>query len=625
MAIDVAPDAWRGLPDEAKIAFARKLAASDFGAWLKVYWPDWPWDFRHLRFIRRYLRRLNKGDITRLMIFTPPRHYKSQMVTVRYPAWLLVNDPSLRIIIGAYSQTLAETFSRQVKAIVAEQGVEISTERHAAAEWETLAGGGVKAVGVGTGVTGFGANCFVGETEVMCRGGVKKIRDVAVGDFVLSMDIATGKKSYQRVEATRKSVVRDLIEVKTSRGVEFRCTPEHEIYTADEGYVEADILLAEDFGVVPDKVVFANGGVDTIKATQKVRDADGVEVYDIQVAENHNFFANGILVHNCILIDDPVKSREEAESLAYRRKVKNWWTDDLSTRLEPDGKVVLTMTRWHQDDLAGFILNSEEGKDWDVVKLPAIAGDNDQMGRAPGEPLNPERWSLEDLMYIKATRSPRTWMSLYQQSPIIPGGATFRRSWFADTRYARGRAHDGRVIARYISFDTASKDKDTNAYTAMVIGDLLMDYRMAIRYVWRARMEFPELPDIILRFATQYRGDGILRAVIIEDKSSGTTALQTLRKTAPYWLSSILTPFMPSGDKVQRAEQAATWCRNGSVILPHPSDDIPWLNDFETELFSFPASEFADQVDAFSQLIIYTENLLEQGYRARKPSGGFGV
>jgi predicted phage terminase large subunit-like protein len=179
-------------------------------------------------------------------------------------------------------------------------------------------------------------------------------------------------------------------------------------------------------------------------------------------------------------------------------------------------------------------------------------------------------------------------------------------------------------IARWCSWDTAMKDKVTNAYTARVVGELMPNYQLIIRNVWRDRLTFPALPTAISQDAALYYHEGIagkLRGVLIEDKSSGTSAYQTLKATAEPWLVPLLIPFMPSGDKAQRAEQAAVWCRNGCVLLPHPDPSVPWLMDFENELFSAPLSEFMDQVDALSQLILYLENYLAEGYHARGGGG----
>jgi predicted phage terminase large subunit-like protein len=82
-------------------------------------------------------------------------------------------------------------------------------------------------------------------------------------------------------------------------------------------------------------------------------------------------------------------------------------------------------------------------------------------------------------------------------------------------------------------------------------------------------------------------------------------------------MRQVLIPFQPVGDKDTRANQAAVWCKNGCVLLPEPSDQVPWLLDFEEELFALPTSAFRDQGDAFAQLVIFTENVLASGWRAR--------
>lgn len=197
-------------------------------------------------------------------------------------------------------------------------------------------------------------------------------------------------------------------------------------------------------------------------------------------------------------------------------------------------------------------------------------------------------------------------------------GLIFDHAWWdGQNRYDAGvYSALSKPIARWLSFDTGMKDKDTNAYTACVVGELGADYRLRIKEVWRDRLTFPYLPPAIERTAGKYN-DGTLRGVLIEDKASGTSAYQTLQATAPEWLRGLLIPFQPQGDKRQRAEQAAVWCRNGSVLLPYPNEGMRWLYDFEQELYGAPESEFMDMVDAFAQLVIYTEHLLASGWHAR--------
>jgi hypothetical protein len=130
---------------------------------------------------------------------------------------------------------------------------------------------------------------------------------------------------------------------------------------------------------------------DTVAVVRRVRDP-GVRVYDIQVEGNRNFFANEILVHNCLIIDDPIKDPEQAYSETYREKLWEWYTMAAYTRLMPGGGILLGHTRWHSEDLAGRLLaaQAEGGDRWDVVLYPAVA-EEDEPHRKAGEALHPER------------------------------------------------------------------------------------------------------------------------------------------------------------------------------------------------------------------------------------------
>ena len=127
-----------------------------------------------------------------------------------------------------------------------------------------------------------------------------------------------------------------------------------------------------------------------------------------------------------IVVDDPVRSREDADSERVREKTWDWWVNDLMTRLKPGGRIVVIMTRWHEDDLAGRLLEREPQR-WKVIKLPMIAGDEDPLGREPGERLWKE-W-FTDEMVQQAQSDPRSWISLYQQEPRPAEGAEFKRAW----------------------------------------------------------------------------------------------------------------------------------------------------------------------------------------------------
>ena len=137
-----------------------------------------------------------------------------------------------------------------------------------------------------------------------------------------------------------------------------------------------------------------------------------------------------------LVIDDPHKSAEEAGSATYRERVWDWYRAVARTRLEPGAGVVVVQTRWHEDDLAGRLLADaeSEGDRWQVLSLPAIAEDNDPLGRSVGDPLWPERFPLDELVALKKSIGSHWWSALYQQRPQPLGGGIFRRDWF---RYFR--------------------------------------------------------------------------------------------------------------------------------------------------------------------------------------------
>lgn len=234
-----------------------------------------------------------------------------------------------------------------------------------------------------------------------------------------------------------------------------------------------------------------------------------------------------------------------------------------------------------------------------------------------GPALWPANKGVAEIEKLRATTPELIFEAVYQGNPTPTGGYTFRREWWSgQNRYVLSELP--KPIACFQSWDTAEETGATNAYTVGVTGAVLDDYRLAIRDVYRERLTFDVLPQTIESQARRWRGNDLLRGIVIEDKSSGKSANQTLKATSPEWLREMLSPYQPMGSKEARAGAAAVWCRNDMVWLPHPGPDVPWLMDFEDELFSFPQGTFADQADAFSQLILYLENYLAEGWAARQ-------
>jgi Uncharacterized protein conserved in bacteria len=421
----------------------RKRGRNGFEFWLNDRFPDWNWSWKFQRHLYKKLNAVTTGKCRRLMIFLPPRHGKSELVTVRYAAWRLLTDPKMNLILGSYNQKLASRFSRKILRIVNltqsrrdaetqredkttdKDGIksEKKTEKRSqsVAEWETAGGGGVRAVGVGGGITGFGANL--------------------------------------------------------------------------------------------------------------------------------------------VIIDDPIKSRAEAESETFRENVWDWFNDDLYTRLEPDASIILIQTRWHEDDLAGRLLREmkDGGEEWEVVSLPALAeaternlatdehgksriGDEEEflaadehgktrignksgeeitternlatnehektrknkniknpksgirdpksadlLGRREGEALCPQRYDRKALLRIKAKLGSYGFSALYQQNPIPAGGGAFKREWF---RQIIDEEPKGLKWAR--GYDLAVSTRTSADYTASFRCAFDRIGNLYIADGFRKRIEYPE-------------------------------------------------------------------------------------------------------------------------------------
>ncbi len=301
-----------------------------------------------------------------------------------------------------------------------------------------------------------------------------------------------------------------------------------------------------------------------------------------------------------IVIDDPVRGREQADSETIRAKTWDAYNDDLLTRLIPGGWVVLVQTRWHEDDLAGRLLpknyagqsgmiECRDGKVWEVINLPAqCEREDDPLGRSVGEYLWPE-WFDEGHWATFRSQS-RTWAALFQQRPRPDEGGTFKDSWCVGNRY-RVIPDAANVIVH--SWDTAQKEQEVNDPTAGTIwhlGSRAPGYYL--REVFRERIGYPALRRKVIAFAERDRPV----AILIEDKSSGQSLIQDLRSSTTLPIIAI----EPEGNKLFRAMEVSPAVEAGKVFLP---ESAPWLVDFEGEFFGFPLTKHDDQVDSVTQFL----------------------
>lgn len=444
----------RAAADRARVSLGGETTSESrtaFPDWLPVVNPQFSWDWAYQKLLYAALGRITSGESKRLMIFLPPRHGKSELTTIRYAAWRLENDPSMRIIVGAYNQKLANRFSRKTRKIVGER-LQLAEDCRAVEEWETPQGGGYKAIGVGSGVTGFGSSLTI--------------------------------------------------------------------------------------------------------------------------------------------IDDPVKSREEAESETYRERCYEWFTDDLYTRLEPNGAIILIQTRWHTQDLAGQLLQEAQdgGEQWDVVNLPALAdAEGDALGRAEGEALCPERFDTEALTRIRQKLGERSFASLYQQRPVPAEGATFKPGYFKILSSDEIRA---RKLKRAVMFvDLAVSTKRTADYSCFATVATDAEANLYILDIRRGRWEFPDTRKELVRAVHE----NAVREIGVEQVAFQLAAIQELRRM-PKLMGKIIKGVRPDKDKLSRSLVWASRAEAGQVYLARGS----WNQAFISEALMFPFGANDDQIDAVS-------------------------
>ena len=317
-----------------------------------------------------------------------------------------------------------------------------------------------------------------------------------------------------------------------------------------------------------------------------------------------------------MIIDDPVSNRREADSKALREVAWNFWTSTARTRLAPGAPVVLIMTRWHEDDLAGRLLEQARldpsVPQWRVISLPAKAEENDALGRQPGEWLQSAREGRnanddENWKEIEREVGSRDFAALYQQRPAPADGNIFLRKWwrFYDLPMATRRedgsmrtVRQGRVIQ---SWDMAFKDTDQSDY---VVGQVWQQNGPDVTLLdqVRARMDFDSTIDAVRKLSAKWP-QATLR--LIEDKANGPAVISKLRKE----MGGII-PYTPRDSKLARAYAVAPFAESGNVFLPSPTI-APWISEFMDECSGFPNSTNDDQVDAMTQAL--TKLLLEGG------------
>jgi predicted phage terminase large subunit-like protein len=487
----------------AKRELARRSLLQFTQATLPTYTPGWVHE-DICRRLERFSQAVAAKKSPRLMLLMPPRHGKSELASIRFPAWHLGHNPTHEIINVGYNMDLPVIFSRKVRDVLRDpvfQGIfaesRLDEESKAVEAWRTTRGGGFTAAGVGGGITGKGAHALI--------------------------------------------------------------------------------------------------------------------------------------------IDDPLKNQEEADSADRRQLLEDWFETTAYTRPAPGGGILLIETWWNDDDLAGRLQskmrNQPDADQYEVIKYPALAEQYeyrvwpsmeiirspealqedevhtlsttpsdeimrvDQL-RVPGDPLHAGRFDVDALKRYKANLQPRVWSALYQQNPVPDEGMYFQKEYFREIH----SVPDPRGMRIYTAWDFAIGEKTHNDWN--VGATILQDHNDTlyvaeiVRFRGDAFRIIEEIMDCAERWShflnTDYRvgfEDGqIYRAL-------NPLLLKRMSERRQYPVYEVLKPFT---DKLARARPLQGRMQHGRVLFPA---EASWYPQAKMELLRFPAGQHDDVVDALAWVV----------------------
>jgi len=300
-----------------------------------------------------------------------------------------------------------------------------------------------------------------------------------------------------------------------------------------------------------------------------------------------------------LLIDDPVKNAEEANSQTYRDRTWEWYLSTALTRVEPGCWQLLIQTRWHEDDLAGRLLG-QAPDDWAVVNLPALAEEQDPLGREPGAPLWPARFDTAALAERKTNLGSYWWNALYQQRPSAREGGFFKREWFPIVEAAPAQA------VRVRRWDAASTEAGGD-YTVGLCMALTSDGVFYIEDVQRDQLSPAGVEQLILQTA---QTDGA-QVRIREEQEPGSAGKAVVTTRAGKLRGFDYRGRRSTGEKTLRAGPFAAQAEAGNVRLVKGL----WNRALLDELCAFPHGAHDDQVDTCSGAF---DDLLRLQQRSRQ-------
>lgn len=363
--------------------------------------------------------------------------------------------------------------------------------------------------------------------------------------------------------------------------------PDHYVVTAT--YAQE---LADDFGrkvknQIEDsayRLVFPGVQLaDDSKSAKRFHIEEWVGGFEHSIAQRGAFYAVGVggpltgRGAHLLLIDDPIKNREDADSEVIRKKTKDWYTSTAYTRLMPGGRIVLIQTRWHEDDLCGWLLSEHAHEGWDVLSLPALDG---------GNALWPQQYDVDALERIRRALPPRDWSALYQQQPTPDEGDYFKADWF------RVGTEPPRDQMRIYGASDYAVTADGGDYTVHVVIGIDPDSRMWLLDLWRKQAASDEWVEAWCDLVIKWKPMGWAEEMGQIKAGVGPFLEKRARERKAYCYRE---QFPTRGDKAVRAQSIrGRMAMEGLYIRP----DAPWRADLISECLRFPAGVHDDQVDA---------------------------
>jgi hypothetical protein len=517
------------LRTELVLARDARVMRGSFEAFVRGAWATlepgrellWNW---HLSVVCAYLEAVHDGRIRRLIVNIPPGSMKSLLVSVLFPAWKWIHEPSCRFLCGSNEGTLATRDALRMRSLVESTWfndrwphVQLSADQREKTLFQNTGRGHRESQGVLAKITGKRGDCVAEGTLVATEiGDVEIERLHAMRPYPRVWSVREdGVVELQDVVASRRIASRETVIVSAYTGERLQCTPDHLVWVGG-GYEKAERIAGRTMSVLrrADKCAYSIS--ETIVRSVDPSGSGPKPVYDIQVAGNHNFFANGILVHNCIIWDDPHDTRQ-TDSDAMRQQVIDAWDMAWSSRMnDPDkSAAIIIMQRIHQKDITGHLL-AKRDQEWVQLAIP-MRYDPDMtydaakdIGRPDladprteaGELLFPGRYSERAVRELESDLGPYGAAGQLQQRPSPKGGGELRREWIM--RYRNKPSRGNKIIL----VDPAGERKpgvgkrDNSAMGLFLVAE---DGNTYLIDAYRDRLNLVERADILFDWHREHK------------------------------------------------------------------------------------------------------------------------